>query len=320
MTAAFEKRFDIKIDRDSKLPSYYKLVDGKIIHYGFELDDVFYGSDFYMHRNKITELESHECFVGAMIFNLQTKEFRYPAKNLSGQEPEIIKDLRRVFSVYPVSRTGTPEKGFEFFINGHKILGTSPMKEVIDFLSAPWKTGTLEASYAETLSVRTLRIDNISHIEELVPYYKWHSFISAGVQSIESTNNNLGQIHHIEMPNLKYAGDDFLKNYDNLETARLDNLEAVGTLPFQGVNKKAKIFAPKLSRRDILRAYSARRLEWDSKTTPLWKYILGTLFLNIAEFPYNIEDAGKRYAGAFKATRMMRRGMELKIGNRHENK
>ncbi|MBR6412250.1 MAG: leucine-rich repeat protein, partial [Alphaproteobacteria bacterium] len=78
--------------QEARLPGGYTMVNNQIIHYNYEQDNIYFGSDFYVKDGQIHHLKDHEIMLDTFIFDMRTKELTYPGSP-AGQKPSSEEDL-----------------------------------------------------------------------------------------------------------------------------------------------------------------------------------------------------------------------------------
>ena len=78
--------------QEARLPGGYTMVNNQIIHYNYEQDNIYFGSDFYVKDGQIHHLKDHEIMLDTFIFDMRTKELTYPGSP-PGQKPSSEEDL-----------------------------------------------------------------------------------------------------------------------------------------------------------------------------------------------------------------------------------
>ena len=86
------------------LPDNFAYINGQIIRYNYEKDNILFGSDFYVKNGQIHNLKPHEIMLDSHIFDLRTKKLTYPGPQRNGEEDTAFK------------------KAFLEEIKGHKVI------------------------------------------------------------------------------------------------------------------------------------------------------------------------------------------------------
>ena len=86
----------LKVDFTSQktlLPNNYILIKNKIIHYNYEVDNIYFGDDFYVKDGQIHELDKDkEIMMDYFIFNVKDKTIKFPNSSCADIFPKVFED------------------------------------------------------------------------------------------------------------------------------------------------------------------------------------------------------------------------------------
>ena len=205
--------------KESKLPNGYTSIDGKIVRYNFERDDIYFGSDFYVKDGQIHHLKPHEIMLDTHIFDLRTKKLIYPTDRFFRNEEDT-----------------TFKKVLLGEIKGHKVIFKKDKNGQHLFIR---KEGEKDpAKDVEILTVKDGRITalNLPTTEKIGDDFMKKTYLrSFNAPHVKKMGNNClklaGSLRTVNLPNLTTMGNSCIYVTD-LETIDLPNLKKIGDCCF----------------------------------------------------------------------------------------
>lgn len=80
LTLALQNKFNVTFGHLKDLPKEYRLVDGHLISFNFEENDIFFGDAFYVKNGEIKELNrDYEIMLSGFILNIKNNTISNPA-------------------------------------------------------------------------------------------------------------------------------------------------------------------------------------------------------------------------------------------------
>ena len=239
-----------------KIPNGYTIMNGRIIRYNYERDNIYFGSDFYIKDGEIHKLESHELMLDTYIFDMRTKTLNTPKSRHVSLETSAFEEV------------------FMKEIEGHKVILKKDSEGQHLFIRKegekdPAKdteilTVTEGAITAINLPTTTEIADHFLNFNEKLRYFNAPCLKSIGaafllrnqelrtlnVPMLETVDRNFLSSNRgltkVSFPKLKTASIYFLSDNRNLSEISLPELTEVG-YSFLGDNLALKkLFLPVL--------------------------------------------------------------------------
>lgn len=228
------------------LPKNYALMNNKIIHYNYELDNVYFGNDFYVEDGQVHALDKDkEIMLDYFIFNVKDKMVKMPLEirdsfptvfenEIKGKKIQITKDkdgqhiladdveiaLVQDGKIKSLHLPTTKEIGDQFF-SDNKYLSkfSAPLLERVhyDFLHENEELIELDASNLRRTGGRFL--------------YKNKKLPKLNVPLLERVYDdflrNNRELIELDLLNLRIAGNGFLRENEKLSKLNAPLLERV---------------------------------------------------------------------------------------------
>ena len=198
------------------LPNGYTFINGQIIRYNYEQNNIYFGSNFYIKDGEVHHLKDHEIMMDSYIFDMRTKTLSYPDQENDSEADTAFKEafLKEIEGHKVILKKD--KDGQHLFIRkeGEK----DPAKDV-EILTV--KDGAITALNLPT----TTRIGDFF----LMNNRELKSFSAPNLKKVGthflSSNDRLDTL---DIPLLEEVKDDFLRTNRNLRSLNLPNLKTVG--------------------------------------------------------------------------------------------
>ena len=206
-----------------QLPEGYTFINGQLIQYNDERDNIYFGSDFYVKDGRVHHLKSHEIMLDSYIFDLRTKKLIYPG---SEEEDSAFK------------------KAFLHEIKGHKVI----LKKDKDGQHLFIRRGDAKDpnKEVEILTVKDGCITalNLPTTKKIGNYFLFQT-----------------KIKSLNAPNLVKIGESCFCEAKGLEQINIPVLREIGNDCFREVNSLKSLNAPVLTKLGSKCFYTARSLK-----------------------------------------------------------
>ena len=229
LTDSLKKYFhkDFTISTNIELPNKYIRINNQLVYYNYELENIYYGSDYYVKDGKIVKLNTaHQIMMDYIILDTQTKRIKIFSNNWGFRDAD--------YSVFAEAFNG---KNISIKIDKNdktrKIISTPDgncvvvQNGVITELTLP--------------HVKTIGSDFLYWNEELKV---------ANFPKLETIANNFLyqnlKLKVLTSPNLKTIGEYFLLNNKKLTVANFPKLETIGNRFMHENNSLISLNAPKV--------------------------------------------------------------------------
>ena len=235
LTEALKHKFGVEfVVSDSKIPRNYRLVNHQLIHYNYEVNNVYFGDNFYLDGSDITELDDkHEVMLDTIILDT---DFGKKARSVLKISDKSTEELLRVINdeIAGCKVTKSTEKG-ETIIT---IIDENKKKKEL----ARVKDGQITSLhlYRTTKLDDRFLIDNKTLRELDAP-----SLEKMGLFCL--CNNN--SLKELDVPKLEKMGNNCFKENISLEKINIPELKEMGDSCFRLDNHSLKeLDAPKLQK------------------------------------------------------------------------
>ncbi|MBR6412941.1 MAG: leucine-rich repeat domain-containing protein, partial [Alphaproteobacteria bacterium] len=249
----------------SALPdSNYTLINGQIVRFNYELDNTYFGPNFYAKDGQIHHLKDHEIMLGSHIFDMRTKTLSYPGalytfikteedtefekaflKEIEGHKVILKKDKdgQHLF----IRREGEkdPSKDIEILtvkdgvITALNLPTTTKIgNHFLELTGASIKTFTTprleymgSGCFYFPNSLTTLQLPNLKHLGDKCFGYLY-SLKSLDLPALTEIGNrcfvSIGSLETLNLPSLTDMGDCCLRRSNNLKSLYLPALTHMG--------------------------------------------------------------------------------------------
>ena len=272
------------------LPNHYTLMKNKIIHYNYEINNIYFGNNFYVKDGDIYELDKDkEIMMDYFIFNVKDKTIKTPVNDLSDSFPAVFeneikgkkskitkdKDGHHIFAddvEIAVVQDGnikslhlpTTKEIKDCFLEKNLELSrfSAPLLEKVgfDFLHLNQGLTELDLPNLKEVGIRFLFFNkklsklNAPLLEEVGRYFLYYN----------------EELLKLNAPALKKVGGDFLWTNKGLRELDLPNLEEVGGVFLYHNEKLTELNLPNLEEvgfdflwhNEELSKLNAPALEW----------------------------------------------------------
>ncbi|MBR6411681.1 MAG: hypothetical protein IKS41_00780 [Alphaproteobacteria bacterium] len=215
----------------------YTLINGQIIRYNYERDNIYFGSNFYIKDGEIHRLKDHEIMLDSYIFDMRTKTLSYPGLPGSAHgEDTAFKDV------------------FLKEIEGHKVILKKDKDGQHLFIR---KEGEKDPSKdTEILTVKDGAITalNLPTTTEIGSYFlcaneKLASFTAPCLKRVDYAflSCNTGLLS-LDLPSLEMMDDNCLSRNRKMTTLRLPKVKSIANSTLGLCNDLSEFYAPELEK------------------------------------------------------------------------
>jgi hypothetical protein len=206
------------------LPDNFRMVNDRFVRYNYEIDNVYFGPDYYFSGSDITKLDNtHQIMMDYMILDLKTKTFSSPVYLKEYETYNIFKDA----------------------FDGKNNIKITTNK--ID------KTTTIATPDGNTVVVKDGKIIKLSlpNVEYIGRYFLYsnQSLISVNLANVKKIDDNFIPNNQIlssfYAPKLKSTGKDFLTCNTGLTELNLPEVTDIGPYSLQNNHNMVSINLPK---------------------------------------------------------------------------
>lgn len=223
LTDSLKKYFhkDFTVSTNIELPNKYIRVNNQLVYYNYELDNIYYGSDYYVKYGYIVKLNTdHQIMMDHIILDTQTKQIKILSYNWGTPDAES-----------PVFAEAFNGKNISIKIDKNdktrKIISTPDGNCVV----------------VQNGVITELTLPNTKDIGDYFLY--WNEELKvANFPKLEKVGDDFlycnKKLKVLNSPNLEKAGNNFLCDNEALESLDLPNLKTLGRF-FLYENKELKV-------------------------------------------------------------------------------
>ncbi len=209
-----------------KLPKNYIEINGQLIKYNIEIDNIYCGNTFYIQNGEIHEInKADELMLDNFILNWKTNEI----KNTIGQKDTFINALNQEIKDKNLQVIKNKEGNKCLMADGYKILELNNGQIVkLDF---PNVTEIGNEFLVYNRKLEELKLSNVESIgKSFMPYN--HSISSADLPKLKEINDwflvNNSTIKEIKLPKIEKIGNDFLLYNQKIKEIDFPYLKSIG--------------------------------------------------------------------------------------------
>ncbi|MBR6411680.1 MAG: hypothetical protein IKS41_00775 [Alphaproteobacteria bacterium] len=220
------------------LPEGYTFINGQIIRYNIEQENIYFGSNFYVKDGEIHHLKDHEIMMDSYIFDMRTKKLFSPSlatlwKPEWGPVPESEEPFIKEMEGHKVILKKDKE-GQHIFIRKEGEKDPSKDVEIITV-----KDGTI---IAMNLPTTTKIGDGFLMENRKLKSFTAPHLVKVGNSFLTSNTD----VQNLDLSSLEYADFGFLTWNKRLTTLNLPQVRHIGDLSLIGNEILSELHAPKL--------------------------------------------------------------------------
>ena len=280
LTDSLKKYFhtDFTTSTGVELPDNYIRIDNQLVCYNYELDNIYYSSDYYIQDGNIVKLNTaHQIMMDYIILDTQTKRIKIFSTNWGFRDAD--------YSVFAEAFNG---KNISIKIDKNdktrKIISTPDGNCVV----------------VQNGVITELTLPNTKDIGD--KFLEWNEELKvANFPKLETTGDDFlagnEALKVLNSPNLKTAGDNFLISNRTLESLDLPNLKTIGNKALRFNEVLESLNTPKLKTTgdDFLEHNEALKVLNSPNLKTMGEYFLSNnKKLTVANFP-KLETIGKGF-------------------------
>ena len=239
------------------LPEGYTFLNGQIIRYNYEKDNIYFGPDFYVKEGQVHHLKPHEIMLDTYIFDLRTKKLTYPASGFRTEEDKAFKKafLREIKGhkiIFKKDKTGQ-----HLFIR--KKNEKDPAKDIeiltvkngcITVLNLP-TTKKIGNYFLSSTKIESFNAPNLVKMGDNC-FVRANSLGSLNIPALRTTGNSCFRLTNalksLDAPALIQLENDCFQATESLKVLNLPNLKEMGEYCFHHSEYLEKINLPNIVR------------------------------------------------------------------------
>ncbi len=297
LSHSLSKHFNVDFSQSTdNLPDKYTLFGNMIIKYNYEINDIYFGGNFFISDDEITSLNNDEIMLDQFILNWKTKKIYNPSNDNDGFHQALEEEIKgKKLRVVP------KENGIKYlYANNEKIIETKNG----EIMSIHFKDVTKinEFFLSANINAKSVILDNVKTIQDEFMYTNLYlqEFKAGKVEVIGdnflSDNYKISRLiapmlneaganflfsnitlKHLSLPSLEYAEGYFLYHNELLNYLEAPNLKSTG-IGFCSNNKElTELHLPKLHHISEYFLTQNKKMEKISLDMLARKYLKGVL-------------------------------------------
>jgi len=206
LTNSLKKHFDVEFTApENELPTDFCIIGDQFVHYNYEIDNVYFGPDFYCVGSDIKTLKNdYQVMLDYMVLDERTGEISNPSGTIETCVPGVLSDE---FKNKKIKRkTDKKTRQITIYADGVRIADVIDGK--IIKLNLPDVT-EIKNDFVVNPALQEINLPNVKKIGD------------------DFLNGNEG-LTSIDLPNVVEVGGDFLSDNELLNNVNMPNVIAVG--------------------------------------------------------------------------------------------
>lgn len=244
-------KYHFNVDFSSRkisLPDDYILLDGKIVKFNYEKNNIYIGDGFYVCNGKIVEInKDSELLFDTILFDFKTKSFREVGQS-SGENSYLVSLFNSVVKNNSVSVRKNVDGTHSFFVGGMPIATLE--NGTIVALTLP---GIREITEVPKNFGKFVRYLSLPDTEILPNNFFTVNLVLAELNAprlkrIKKNCFNITAIKELKLPELEELGDNCFFAGSDIELINAPKLKIMGANCFKGAVKLKSLDLPKLEK------------------------------------------------------------------------